>query len=454
MERLTSTVTTVIWLVFLQGCGGSTTERAAPLEINIGAAGAGLPNAVAGELAPQGPGIPDVAGTLSEPANAVPDAAAIAAFNSVDENDADSAAVVSDDTDTESELSNAAEREETVVEDETIPPFPLAVPGDDDEMAESALADAVDITVVGVEEDSHEVSDESIPLSNDLQSNDKKESASHLAVDGAASEPGHQLRDSPGTESITDLIFLTGQSNAASLVTKYDVELDSPDQRVLAFTDQGWKIADLHQFWDKGIPGNFSADNSEREPYNNIIFQVGKALAKSADRRVGIVMLTAPGEGISHWDYGGLFYSELRDHAIAALNEVPHKSSFDAMVWMQGETDWLLHGTADPDVPPFESYQSDAYLSFYPRKLSQLIEALRSDPWFGGDAKFICAETIKAALNPHLMALNTDNDALTGCAVASDLPARDNDPHGNHFSAESLRVLGQRIADLYLAMQP
>ena len=273
-------------------------------------------------------------------------------------------------------------------------------------------------------------------------------------LDTPGSEQRYDGIEGAGLDTITDLLFLTGQSNAASLVTRYDADLDAPDQRVFAYTETGWQVADLHQFWDKGIPGNFSVDDPKRDPYNNIIFQVGKALAKTANRTVGIVMLTAPGEGISHWDYNGPFYTRMRERAIAALNEVPHKASFDAVVWMQGETDWLLHGTADPDIPDFESYQSDAYLHYYPRKLRGLIEAMRSDPWFGSNAQFICAETVKAKLNPHLMALNNDDDALTGCAVASDLAARENDPNGNHFSAESLRVLGQRIADIYLALLP
>lgn len=332
-----------------------------------------------------------------------------------------------------------------VVQYKIIPAFPFAVP--DDDVGEAPLSTDAKIAVPGqaVGQDSND----SIPLNDDREETDQPVFSS-----GSEHESERLAADGSGIESITDLIFLTGQSNAASLVTKYDAELDSPDERVFAYTDQGWRVADLHQFWDDGIPGNFSADNPDREPYNNIIFQVGKALASSADRRVGIVMLTAPGEGISHWDFDGLFYSRVRDHALAALNAVPHKASFDALVWMQGETDWLLHGTADPDVPDFESYQSEAYLNYYPRKLTELIASLRSDPWFGDRARFVCTETIKAALNTHLMALNTDGDSLTGCAAASDLAARQNDPQGNHFSAESLRVLGQRIANVYLEMQP
>ena len=258
---------------------------------------------------------------------------------------------------------------------------------------------------------------------------------------------------STGLAAITDLLFLTGQSNAASLETEYDAELDAPDSRVYAYTDKGWRVADLHQFWDEGIPGNWAAEIDERDPYNNIIFQVGKSLARDASRTVGIVMLTAPGEGISHWDYDGEFYQRLREHAIASLNELPHKSAFDAVIWMQGETDWLWEGTADPDVP-VESYVADDWLNYYPRKLNDLINALRSDAWFGDQARFICTETIKAALNPHLMALNNDGDERTGCALASDLEARDSDPHRNHFSGAALRVLGKRIADVYMDLLP
>lgn len=273
------------------------------------------------------------------------------------------------------------------------------------------------------------------------------------ATEAADLEPQSDTEQGTGLAAITDLLFLTGQSNAASLETEYDAELDAPDSRVFAYTDNGWRVADLHQFWDEGIPGNWAAEIDERDPYNNIIFQVGKSLARDANRTVGIVMLTAPGEGISHWDYDGKFYQRMRDHAIASLNELPHKSAFDAVIWMQGETDWLWEGTADPDVQ-IDSYVADSWLNYYPRKLNELINTLRSDAWFGNQARFICTETIKAALNPHLMALNNDGDERTGCALASDLEARDSDPHRNHFSGAALRVLGKRISDVYMDLLP
>ncbi len=262
------------------------------------------------------------------------------------------------------------------------------------------------------------------------------------------------VNNAPGIEDITDLFFMTGQSNAASLQTAYDATLDSSDSNVFAFTDTGWQVADLHQFWEQDIPGNYSQDDPARSPYNSIIFQVAKALAAKSDRVVGIVILTAPGEGISHWDYNSEFFIEIREKALAALNSLPNKHSFDAMFWMQGETDWLAEGTADPGATGFSGVDSDFYRNYYPNKLFQLISNLRSESWFGGDGRFVCAETKKALLNPHLMALNFDDDPLSGCAAAADLETRDTDPYGNHFSAPSLRILGDRLADVYLGLNP
>ena len=256
----------------------------------------------------------------------------------------------------------------------------------------------------------------------------------------------------PGIEDITDLFFLTGQSNAASLETAFDESLDAPSERVFAFTDIGWQMADLHQFWEPDLPGNHSLTVPDREPYNNISFQVAKSIAAKSDRVVGIVMLTAPGQGISHWDYNSEFFLDMRAKALEALNALPNKQSFDGLLWLQGETDWLLEGTADPGATGFSDKESDFYKNYYPNKLYQLISNFRSENWFGSDGKFLCAETKKAELNPHLMALNLDADNFTGCAAAADLETRESDPFGSHFSAASLRTLGGRIADVYLEM--
>jgi len=112
---------------------------------------------------------------------------------------------------------------------------------------------------------------------------------------------------------ITDLIILTGQTNATATETAYDSLLDAGHERVFAFGDDlQWREADLRQNWDNHFPGNHSVENPDRDPYNNLVFQVGKAIANKSDRVVGIIMLTAPGEGISHWDYGSAFYDLMR----------------------------------------------------------------------------------------------------------------------------------------------
>ncbi len=263
---------------------------------------------------------------------------------------------------------------------------------------------------------------------------------------------GFVADSAPVPADITDLFFITGQSNAAGLETSYDATVDIADSHVFAYTDNGWQVADLHQNWELSVPGNFSGTNPERMPYNHIGFQLTKAISEKSDRVVGLVVLTAPGEGISHWDYNSEFFTEIRQKATLALNALPHKSEFDAMIWMQGETDWLFEGTADPGATGFIDQTSEEYKNYYPNKLFQLMSNLRGESWFRFDGRFVCAETKKASLNGHLMALNSDDDPYSGCAAASDLPTRMTDPYGNHFSAESFRTLGKRLADVYLSM--
>jgi len=251
---------------------------------------------------------------------------------------------------------------------------------------------------------------------------------------------------------ITDIIILTGQSNAAAVQTDSDATLDAGHERLFAFNENGqWLPADLDQYWDTNLPSNFASAAEGRKPFNNLAFQIGKSLTEKTDRVVGIILITAPGEGISHWDYNSAFYTQIRSKVTLALSELPQKNSVDAMIWMQGETDWLAEGTADPGATGFASTDSDFYRNYYPTKLNQLVGNLRSEWWYGASAQFICGETKRTALNHHLMALNNDGDNRTACAQASDLPTRVSDPFNNHYSAGGLRTLGGRVADLYLA---
>jgi len=227
---------------------------------------------------------------------------------------------------------------------------------------------------------------------------------------------------------ITDLILVTGQSNALGADTSFDADLDAPADRVFAFTNEGWQKADLHQIWDlnwhpRGDP--------ETDPSNNFGFHFAREVASQRSHRVvGFILVTAPGEPISTWDYESAFYISIRNRVIAALNQLPNKATLDGILWHQGETDWK-------DTP------------YYEGKLADVINNFRSESWFTSDKPFICGETANAPLNRILMNLNSDGDQWTGCVDASGLRTHEDQVH---FLADGLRFLGTRYANKYLQM--
>lgn len=227
---------------------------------------------------------------------------------------------------------------------------------------------------------------------------------------------------------ITDLILVTGQSNALGADTEFDAELDKPDDRVFAFTNEGWQKADLHQIWDlnwhpRGDPAT--------DPSNNFGFHFAKKVSERRSHRViGFILVTAPGEPIVTWDYETDFYLSIRNRVIDALNQLPNKATIDGILWHQGETDW----------------KDNVY---YENKLADVINNFRSESWFSSDKPFICGETAYAPLNRILMNLNSDGDPWTGCVVSDGLRTHEDQVH---FLADGLRVLGTRYATKYLQM--
>lgn len=231
-----------------------------------------------------------------------------------------------------------------------------------------------------------------------------------------------------GVGGITDLILVTGQSNALGADTLFDAERDDPDSRVYAFTSEGWQVANLRQVWDL----NWHPRNDpETDPSNNFGFHFAKKVAeRRPQKKIGFILVTAPGQGISHWDYEGEFYLKIRDKVLTAINELPDKATVDGILWHQGETDWQAN-------------------DYYRSKLRDLIANFRTESWLAGGAPFICGETVEAPVNELLMALNTDGDPATGCVSSDGLSViLDN----LHFSAEGLRILGTRYATKYLQM--
>ena len=73
---------------------------------------------------------------------------------------------------------------------------------------------------------------------------------------------------------ITDLILVTGQSNALCTQTEYDRDHDLPHDRAFAFTNEGWRRADLHQVWDRNWFPRRHPD--EQDPSNNFAFHMAR----------------------------------------------------------------------------------------------------------------------------------------------------------------------------------
>ena len=241
------------------------------------------------------------------------------------------------------------------------------------------------------------------------------------------------LNAGDGGRSITDVILVTGQSNALGSETipfdPYDPELDSPVRRVYAHSSNGWGIAGLRQIWDHGW---YPRTDIAGDPANNFAFHFGRRLVRlDADAVVGIIMVTAPGAGISFWDRDGDFYKEINRRVRSALAELPGNARVQGILWHQGETDFYS-------------------TNYYSDRLRNLIGNFRAEDWFAGDGVFVCGETLNSPVNERLSALNTDGDRRTGCVSADGLESIGDDIH---FNAQSLRTLGARYAEEYQSLR-
>lgn len=234
-----------------------------------------------------------------------------------------------------------------------------------------------------------------------------------------------------GGRSITDIVLVTGQSNALGAESVLDAEvfdaaLDSPVRRAYAYTNTGWSVAGLRQIWDQNW---HPRGHIERQPANNFAFHFAKNVVRmDEDRVVGFILITAPGADIAHWDRGGPFFSAIRNKVSQALDALPGTAKVSAILWHQGESDYS-------DTP------------YYSDKLNALIGNFRREFWFDDRGLFICGETLNAPLNTRLLALNNNGDARTGCVSSTGLTSVGDDIH---FSANSLRVIGRRYASKFL----
>jgi len=255
------------------------------------------------------------------------------------------------------------------------------------------------------------------------------DNTTEVTVQAPSNEPDSSTPSVPvGPEDITDLVLVTGQSNALGGGTSYDAGRDATNPRVFAYTDMGWRVANLNQIWDQGW---FPRTNPNTDPSNNFSMHFGKRVADTrTDRVVGFVLITAPGEPISHWGRDSAFFNEVRNKVSRAINALPHKSQLDGILWHQGESD-----------------ASDR--NEYADALYDLIARFRSEPWFDFGRPFICGETARFPVNNQLRKLNRDSDPWTACISAEGLETLGST---SHFNAESLRTIGRRYGDKYIEM--
>ena len=242
---------------------------------------------------------------------------------------------------------------------------------------------------------------------------------------------------------ITDLILVTGQSNTLGANTSVDSSLDAPHPRVFAYTSKGWDVAALFQSWDNIAHPGTGDPADTLYMHNNFALHFGKQMAALDENAViGFILVSEPGEGIDHWRPGNTGMLRVQQKTLEAINALPHKAAIDGILWHQGETDWILRGTSDPDV------EQPAAANYYPLRLNNLIENFRQESWYDSDKPFICGETIQAVgVNTHLNSLNSDGDINTVCVAGADLAAISEDDF--HFNAPSLRILGRRYAEAY-----
>jgi len=226
-------------------------------------------------------------------------------------------------------------------------------------------------------------------------------------------------------QDITDIIVLTGQSNALATHSRYESNnhKDMSDHRVFAYTDdKGWQMAMLRQYWYRAWPIGWE-DSPTR---NNALLHAAKEIVRQEPSRVvGIILVAEGNRKIELWQEQQEMDIKLDQHVTKALALLDGKK-VNVVLWMQGE--------------------ANTKLGEYTKNLNVLIARLRTKPWASDNMHFICSETKNSWVNPALMALELNQDPLTACVKASDLKTDDN----IHFTSDSIRAIGVRFGDKYL----
>lgn len=239
------------------------------------------------------------------------------------------------------------------------------------------------------------------------------------------------------TDLVTDVFLSAGQSNATGGQTNYspDHSRDRTNNRIIVWTENNrWEIADPKtQTWH-----NSKYPSGKGYYQNHPAFQIARGITDNDSCRVvAFIATAASGMPINHWlhDVNG-HYSSILHKVPSALNALPGKYKIDMIWWMQGEAD------------------NDEIVDRYFLKLGNLINRFRSQNWFDNNGLFVANETrIHTYANEAIRRLATDGDDFTDFsrgADSADLRFPSILPAGVHFNAQSLRQIGDLVADKYV----
>ncbi len=257
-----------------------------------------------------------------------------------------------------------------------------------------------------------------------------------------SSIPGNCDRINSGdyhiTELVTDIFLTAGQSNATGNETDYNPARyadDARNSRIIAWTEQNrWEVADpTTQSWHNG-----RHPSGHGRFHNHPAFQIARGITDNDSCRVvAFIATAASGMPINHWlnDVDN-HYSYILHKVTNALNALPGQHKIDMIWWMQGEAD------------------DDEIVDRYFFRLTDLISRFRSQSWFNYDGLFVANETrLHTHANEAIRRLATDGDSFSNFSPGADSTSRRFPsilPAGVHFNAQSLRQIGDLVADQYL----
>ena len=151
--------------------------------------------------------------------------------------------------------------------------------------------------------------------------------------------------------------------------------------------------------------------------------------AQEPEARIGLVPCAFGGTSLDQWKPGSALYT----NAVARMRAASKSGKLEAILWHQGEAD-----------------SAAAKVATYPTRFAAMIARLRQD-LNAPDAPVLVGElgaSYNASYAPFNAMLPQVTNAVPRCALVSSAQLGSN-PDKVHFSADALRVFGQRYFEAY-----